>query len=59
MGPDAELGKDFKAAVINVFKEALSKTKEKSDDNDSINRESKQKNTSHKKSEGTIIKLKI
>lgn len=44
MGPDVELGRDFKAAVTNVFKEAketMSKTKENYDDNDSINRESK------------------
>lgn len=43
---------DFKAAVINVLKEAketMSKIKEKYDDNDSIKRESKLKNTSHKK----------
>lgn len=52
MGPDVEFGKDFKAAVINVLKEAketMSKIKEKYDDNDSIKRESKLKNTSHKK----------
>lgn len=47
MGPDVEFGKDFKAAVINVLKEAketMSKIKEKYDDNDSIKRESKLKN---------------
>lgn len=44
MGPDVEFGKDFKAAVKHVFKtakETMSKIKEKYDDNDSINRESK------------------
>lgn len=66
MGPDVEFGKDFKAAVINVLKEAketMSKIKEKYDDNDSIKRESKkiqaikksQKNNS--KVENTIISL--
>lgn len=52
MGPDVELGKEFKAAVMNVFKEAketMSKIKEKCDDDDSISGESKQKNTSHKR----------
>lgn len=62
MGPDVELGTDFKADVINVLKEAketMSKIKEKYDDNDSSNKASKLKNTSSKKSQGTILKWKI
>lgn len=62
MGPDVELGRDFKADVINVLKEAketMSKIKEKYDDNDSSNKESKLKNSSHTKSQGTILKWKI
>lgn len=62
MGPDVELGTDFKADVINVLKEAketMSKIKEKYDDNDSSNKASKLKNTSRKKSQGTILKWKI
>lgn len=62
MGPDVELGRDFKAAVTNVFKEAketMSKTKENYDDNDSINTESKLEKKAIKKNQGEILKCKI
>lgn len=45
----------FKESVETMSK----KTKEKYDDNDSIDRESKHKNTSHKKNQRKILKVKI
>ena len=61
IGPDVEVGKDFKEAVTNVFKEAnyVQKLNKNMMTSDSINRKSKKKNTSHKKNQRPVLKQKI
>lgn len=63
MNPDVEIGKDLKAVVINMFKESKETMSKKLKKNmmtmSSTDRESKHKNTSHKKNQRKILKVKI